>query len=228
MVNETNRQKGTHADVVRSLRNTKETKQFFGDECEVNGELNKNVSTISLQSDSEYPINNPHATNPLSSEDDLAIGLETGNPTAPIFPHNHVIVAVKDLIELEIFVRNIEHLKSLLMDLADEVVIHVFDMFIDFMRSYFTKNCRCISEIMNEEVSFESVFETTMNIIRNSAKSNGVNVGEYIENIDSKYLRSKINEFYNRQRIRQDLRGQPTEHCKICFGTYYVQKKETV
>lgn len=236
LVEEKNRRKGSHADVIRLLRNIKDTKQFFGDACEVNGELNRNLTGISVYSDGIIPFND--ATSPLSSEGDLVnspgdhlatMNLNDNRTMSSSITHEHVLMAVNNLIELGIFVRSNEDLQSLMVELTEQVNIHVFDMFIDFMRSYFTKNCRCISEILNEKVSFECVFETAINIIRDSAQSSGVDVGEYIENIDSEYLRSQINVYYNRQGIRRnELRGRLTEHCKACFGTYYVQKKETV
>lgn len=145
-----------------------------------------------------------------------------------VIPHEHVDMAMRNLIELGIFIKSSEDLKSLMIKLAEQVTVHVFDIFIDFMRSYFIKNGRVISEIQNEHVPFECVFETAINLTHDLAASSGVDIGHYIENIDSKYLRSKINELYNRKRIRDELRGRPTEHCKNCFGTYYVQKKETV
>lgn len=225
LAQKTIRQNSSHADIIRSLRNIEDTKQYLGDASE---EFNKNLTKMSLYSD------DTHSTNPVFGDDDSDNFTETPEDhhnritMSSAIPHDHVNMAVRDLIELGIFVKNNEDLKSLMVNLAEQVAVHVFDIFVDFMRSYFIDNGGCISEILNEHVPFECVFETALNLIRDSAVSSRVDIGQYIESTDSKYLRSKINEFYNRQRMRHELRGRPTEHCKNCFGTYYVQKKETV
>lgn len=247
LVKETIRQKGVdagHVDVIRSLRNIKDSKQFFNDAYKVNKELNKNNVRISLTPDGEILLNDGKATTPtelrnnlkLSPSEDVFANLPTipeSHPAAAkvnfnenlrIFPtvsKEHVIMVVKGLFQLGTFIKCSEDLESVLIDFAERVTLYVFDSFVDFMKSYFSENSRRIGGYLNVAIPFEDVLMVALNIIRNLSESSGVDMDRYLEQIDWNFLRLQINEFYDKLRVRMESRGKPNEQCKICSGSFY-------
>lgn len=246
---ETIRQKGAdagHVDVIRSLRNIKEPRQFFGDAYKVNKELNKNNIRMSLNADGEILLNDGKATTPTElrnnlkqqSSDSVFANLPTipdSHPAAAQVSFNemrsisssavtreHVVLAIKGLFQLGIFIRDKEDLKSVLIDFSERVTLLVFDSFVDFMKSYFAENGQRIACYLNVPLPFEDVLTVALNIVRKICDDVGVDMGDYMEQIDWNFLRLQINEFYDKLRDRQRRRGEPTERCKICSGSYYV------
>ncbi|KAG4071418.1 hypothetical protein HA402_011572 [Bradysia odoriphaga] len=248
LVKETIRQKGVdagHVDVIRSLRNIKEPKQFFGDAYKVNKELNKNNIRMSLNGDGEILLNDGVATTPTelrnnlkqqSSENVFAnlptipdshpaagkISFNEMRSVAPSVAKEHVILVVKGLFQLGTFIKDKEDLESKLIDFGERVTLFVFDSFVEFLKSYFAENGQRIGGYLNVAVPFEDVLSVALRIIWKLCDDNGVDLESYMERIDWNFLRLKINEFYENLRDRQRRRGAPTERCKICSGSYYV------
>lgn len=250
MVKETIRQKGVdagHVDVIRSLRNIKEPKQFFGDAYKVNKELNKNNIRMSLHADGEILLNDGMATTPTELRNSLRVqsseNVFANVPTIPeshpaaakvslnemksitpasMVTKEHVSLVIKALLSLGTFVQSKEDLESMLIDFAERVTMFAFDSFVDFIKSYFVENCHRIRAFLNVPLPFEEVLMVALNIVRNVADGMGVDMGRYMEHIDWNFLRLKINEFYEKLRDRRCRRGEPTERCKICSGLYYA------
>lgn len=248
MVKETIRQKGVdagHVDVIRSLRNIKEPKQFFTDAYKVNKELNKNNVRISLHPDGEILLNDGVATTPTELRNNLSNQQSGENvfanvPTIPeshpaaakiSFNENrsittpvtrdHVMLVVKGLFSLGTFINSKDDLETVLIDFGQRVTLYVFDSFVDFMKSYFAENCQRIGRYLNVQIPFEDVLMVALNIIGNQSNANGLDTEKYMEQIDWNFLRLQINEFYENLRDRQRRRGVATEYCKICSGSYY-------
>lgn len=247
LVKETIRQKGVdagHVDVIRSLRNIKDSKQFFGDAYKVNKELNKNNVRISLHPDGEILLNDGKVTTPTELRNDLQqLPSEDVFANLPTIPESHpaaakisfnetqsmtssvskeyVLMVVRGLFHLGTFIKNKEDLESVLIDFAERVTIFAFDSFVSFMKSYFTENGKRISDNLNVDLPFEDVLLVAVNIIRNLSDANGLDIDKYMEQIEWNFLRLQINEFYDNLRDRRRRRGNPSELCKICSGSYY-------
>lgn len=248
LVKETIRQRGVdagHVDVIRSLRNIQEPKQFFGDAYKVNKELNKNNVRMSLNADGEILLNDGMATTPtelrnslkqLSSESVFAnlptipdshpaagkVSFNEMRSIAPSVTKEHVVLVIKGLFQLGTFIKDKEDLESVLIDFAERVTLLVFDSFVNFMKSYFAENSQRIGGYLNVAVPFEDVLTVALKIVRKLCDDNGVELECYMEQIDWNFLRLQINEFYEKLRDRQRRRGEPTERCKICSGSFYV------
>lgn len=247
MVKETIRQKGVdagHVDVIRSLRNIKDSKQFFGDAYKVNKELNKNNIKMSLHPDGEIILNDGKAISPtelrnnlkqLPCEDvfanlptipeshpaSLKMNFNQNQIVTPTVSKEHVFMVVKGLLHLGTFIKSRDDLESLLIDFAERVTLYVFDSFVEFMKSYFIDNSRRIGQTLNINIPFEDVLMVAMTIIRNLSEASGVDIERYMQQIDWNSLRLQINEFYDKLRNRMHRRGNPTKQCKICSGAYY-------
>lgn len=247
LVKETIRQKGVdagHVDVIRSLRNIKEPKQFFGDAYKVNKELNKNNVRMSLHADGEILLNDGMAITPTELRNNLKQGenvfaslptIPESHPAAANISFNevkttapssmvtkeHIGLVIKALLSLDTFINSREDLESMLIDFAERVTLYVFDSLVDFVKSYFAENSHRIGSYLNVPIPFEDVLMVALNIIRNTADGMGMDVERCMKQIDWNYLRLKINEFYENLRDRQLRRGEPTERCKICSGCYY-------
>lgn len=247
MVKETIRQKGVdagHVDVIRSLRNIKDSKQFFGDAYKVNKELNKNNIRISLHPDGEIILNDGKAITPSELRNNLKqLPSEQVFANLPTIPESHpaaakltfnenqivtssvskehVLMVINGLFHLGTFIKNMEDLESVLIDFAERVTIYVFDSFVDFMSSYFIENRCLFGEYLGVDIPFEDMLMVALSIIRNLSASSGLEIEGYMEQIDWNCLRLQINEFYDRLRERRLRRGEPSEQCKICSGAYY-------
>lgn len=231
-----------HVDVIRSLRNIKEPKQFFGDAYKVNKELNKNNIRISLHPDGEILLNDGKATTPTELRNNLSQqsgenvfanlpAIPDSHPAAatinfnenpslmPSATKDHVMLVIKGLFSLGTFIRSKEDLESVLIDFSERVTLYVFDSFVDFMKSYFAENSQRIAGYLNVAIPFEDVLVVALEIIRNLC--DGFDLERYMEQIDWNFLRLQINEFYENLRDRERKRGEPNEHCKICSGVYY-------
>lgn len=245
MVKETIRLKGVdagHVDVIRSLRNIKEHKQFFNDAYKVNKELNKNNIRISLGPEGEILLNDGKATTPTELRNNLkelpSEGVFANLPTIPdshpaaakinlnekpsvtsSVSKHHVIMVVKGLLDLGTFIKSSEDLESALIDFAERVTLYVFDSFVEFIKWYFIENSCRINNYLHVPIPFEDVLMVALNIIHNL--SEGLGVDEYLQRIDFNFLRLQINEFYDNLRVRIQRRGEPNEQCKICSGSYY-------
>lgn len=248
LVKETIRQKGVdagHVDVIRSLRNIHEPKQFFSDAYKVNKELNKNNVRMSLNADGEIVLNDGVATTPTELRNNLrqqssetvfanmptipdshpAAGKVSFNEMPSIAPSvskEHIVLVVKGLFQLGTFIKDKEDLESVLIDFAERVTLYVFDSFVDFMKSYFDENRLRIGRYLNVPIPFEEVLAVGLNIVRKLCDATGVDLDSYVERIDWNFLRLEINEFYESFRNRKRRRGEPTERCKVCSGSYYV------
>ncbi len=251
LVKETIRQKGIdagHVDVIRSLRNIKEPKQFFGDAYKVNKELNKNNIRMSLHADGEILLNDGMATSPTELRNNLKQQsgenvfaslptipeshpaaakvsfneMKSGLASTSMVTKEHIVLVVKGLFHLGTFIRDREDLESVLVDFAERVTLFVFDSFVEFMKSYFAENGQRIAGYLNVPIPFEEVLTVALNIIRNVCDANGLEMERYLGEIDWNSLRLEINEFYDKLRDRRIKRGEPSEQCKVCSGFYYV------
>lgn len=204
--------------------------------------MNKNNIRISLHPDGEILLNDGKATTPTELKNDLNrqssenvfANLPTipeSHPAAATINFNesqnltasvtkeHVLLVVKGLFSLGTFIESKDDLESVLIDLAERVTMYIFDSFVDFMKSYFLENGHWIGAHLNVPIPFEEVLRVALNIIRNMC--DGLDMERYMEQIDWNFLRLQINEFYENLRDRQRRRGEPTEICKICSGSYY-------
>lgn len=248
LVKETIRQRGLddgHVDVIRSLRNIKEPKQFFADAYKVNKELNRNNVRMSLHANGEILLNDDIVTTPTELRNNLKqqsgenvfvncqavpeshpaagkISLNKMNSISSSVTKEHITLVVQGLLQFGTFMIDVSDVESILIDFAERVTLFVFDSFVVFIKLYFAENCERIAEYLNMEVPFDYVLTTGLRIALNLAKSSGLDLDAYLEHIDWNYFRLQINEFYERLRDRRQKRGQPTEKCKICSGFYYV------
>lgn len=226
------------SDIIRSLKNIPDQKEFFRDVYKINKELNKNNIKISFGPDGKALLNTAEPFKPS----ELRAQLKQNAP-ASVFaniPENPEVNYVNVKSELNLIPNNIDSktfveaigaiqavyhvlnsddLRSSIINFLETLTVRGFNIFMTFVKTFVAQYGDDIQRRTQRFIPFESFLNDIFKILYEIAEETGINdfiEEQLIQNEQMIYI--AINEFYNQFRPQGDRTGT----CKLCGGTFYV------